>query len=546
MAELLFERAGEALVRLPIDRDRVRLGSGPENDIVLPVAAVAREQAVLELRRDGWFLTDASGRGTLVDGNLVEGEVPIGDGTVLGLGSEWTARFSAGTPSTPGETRQASVTGGDTVALRRTGAPRRILRIRWRSGGRDQVLRLGEQTISIGTDEGNSVVVEDDYASAFHARIARGQEGWVLEDLDSTNGTHIQGMKVREAEIGSPVTVLVGETELFIEEDRKDEDEDAPPHGIVTADPGLLEVLSQVDRVGNSDATVTVFGESGTGKELVARAIHDASPRWKNAYIPVNCAAISKELVESELFGHEKGAFTGAVVARKGAFEEADGGTLFLDEIGELALDLQAKLLRAIELKEIRRVGSSKTMIVDVRIVTATNRDLQAEVRAGNFREDLFYRLFVVPLTLPPLRRRKGDVTLLCDHFLRSRSLREAPPSLTDAAREKLEKHQWPGNVRELKNALERALLLHRGDQIDADDITFAEPISVAPEDGVIYAVGKTIEEITNEAIVIGLKANNGNRRMTAKALGMARSTLQVRIKELGIGAGSGEDDEPE
>ena len=235
---------------------------------------------------------------------------------------------------------------------------------------------------------------------------------------------------------------------------------------------------------------VTLLGESGTGKELVARALHECSLRAGQPFIPINCAALSPSVMESELFGHEKGAFTGADSRRKGAFEEAHGGTLFLDEVGELPLEVQAKLLRVLESGEVKPVGATRPFQVDVRVVAATHRDLRQWARQGKFREDLYYRLNVMPLVLPPLRNRRGDLRLLAEHFVRLHAPRGQTPKFTPAALARLQQHAWPGNIRELRNVVRRALLVRKGAKMDAGDITFEEAYSRAPEDTATRAPG--------------------------------------------------------
>jgi transcriptional regulator with GAF, ATPase, and Fis domain len=295
----------------------------------------------------------------------------------------------------------------------------------------------------------------------------------------------------------------------------------------------MLQLFELIDRVAPSGVAVTIFGETGTGKELVARAIHSRSQRRDRPFIPVNCAALAKDLIESELFGHEKGAFTGADRARTGAFEEASGGTLFLDEIGELPLELQAKLLRALESGEIKRVGSSKPIHVDVRIVAATHRDLLSMARKASFREDLYYRLCVFPLTLPPLRRRANDLLLLTDHFL----ARFAPPGSTvkvgAPARAKLAAHPFGGNIRELRNVVHRALLLRQGDTIGENDIVFDAPLTDDPappepgdNDEWLFLRGRTEAEAIEQIRKRAIRRHQGNKTQAATELGVARSTL--------------------
>ncbi|RMG19155.1 MAG: FHA domain-containing protein [Deltaproteobacteria bacterium] len=532
MAELLFHHGNDALLRLPIDSDRVRIGRGPENDVLIPDDQVSRDVLAIVYREGTWYAVDRTGEGVRVDASAPTPEHPLTDGARIHIGPDWWVTLHLGAPTAPGETRRASMGQTRARPLEQRPVP---LRLRYRVGGDVRTRRL-EGTISIGADPANALTLPDSYVSAFHARIYERDGQWWIEDQGSTNGTFVGGLQVRSAVLLPGAELRIGETEFLVEEEGAGEE---AVFGILTQDPQMRLVLDQVRRVAQSDATVTIFGESGTGKELFARAIHEASPRHRKPFIPVNCAAISKELIESELFGHVRGAFTGAASDRKGAFEEAEGGTIFLDEVGELPLDLQAKLLRVLESREIRRVGSSRPLSVDVRIVAATNRNLHKEVRAGRFRDDLFYRLFVVPLTLPPLRSRKGDIDLLIRHFLETRSPGRTPPKLSPEAHEKLLAHNWPGNVRELKNTIERAILLHRGDTIEAKDITFPLPPAATStggdEDDVIHALGKTMAEIEREAIRIHLRANKGNRRLTSETLGMARSTLQTRIKTYGL-----------
>ncbi len=534
MAELVFHRSGEPLLRLPIDRDRFQLGRGASNHLVLPDDDLLDEEAILELRPEGWWLIDASRRGTRLDAAIVATEAPLTDGAVLYLGARWTVTFRLGHPTSPGETRRHA---GQTIALRDAGAPARSISLCWESEDSEGRLLLETADVAgIGHDGDNEISISDKYVSSFHARVFHHRGAWRLSDLGSTNGTFVDEVRVGEAVLEPGMRIRVGEAVITVEDPLAATADSSPAcrHGIVTADKGLLAVLDQVERLGGTDATVTIFGESGTGKELVARAVHDSSDRATGPFIPVNCAAISKDLMESELFGHEKGAFTGAATARAGAFEEANEGTLFLDEVGELPLDVQAKLLRAIELKEVRRVGATRPSRVDVRIVAATNRDLHAEVRSGKFREDVFYRLYVIPLTLPPLRRREADVPLLAEHFIRTRSPGRSP-TLTDQAREKLMRHAWPGNVRELRNTIERAILFHTNGRILPRDIIFPSDQSTPKVEHLLDISGKTLAEIEREAIHMALGANDGNRRMTARILGIARSTLQKKIKELSI-----------
>jgi formate hydrogenlyase transcriptional activator len=319
------------------------------------------------------------------------------------------------------------------------------------------------------------------------------------------------------------------------------QDELREGHGfehIVGASPALQAMLRKVRQVAGVETTVLLTGETGTGKELVARAIHDGSPRSGRALIKVNCGAIPQGLVESELFGHEKGAFTGALQRRIGRFELADGGTLFMDEVGELPLDTQVKLLRVLQEQEFERVGSARVTKVDVRLVAATNRDLEREVAEGRFRADLFYRLNVFPIRIPPLRERADDLPLLVDHILAQlqRKLGKPLRSLGPASLEQVRRYPWPGNVRELQNVLERACVLARGPIVD-----LAEPLRASPAraaDAAADAPVATLGDSERAHIRRALVATSGRLHGPAGAaalLGINASTLRSRMQKLGI-----------
>jgi DNA-binding NtrC family response regulator len=301
---------------------------------------------------------------------------------------------------------------------------------------------------------------------------------------------------------------------------------------------GMQQIHEVIRKTAPTVGRVLVTGENGTGKELVARAIHRGSPRADAPFIKVNCAAIPQELIESELFGHEKGAFTGATKMRKGKFESAHHGTLFLDEIGDMSLGAQAKVLRALQEGEIERVGGNETIQVDVRVIAATNKDMQKEIAEGNFREDLFYRLNVIPIELPPLRERKPDIPKLATHFLKSACQLHGKRQLQieQQAVTLLMQHQWPGNVRELKNSIERLVILSDGD-IGADDVRAILP-SVKAVRG-HYQRGLSLKEMVasaeRELILQALDDNEGHVSRTAEALGLERSHLYKKMKTLGI-----------
>jgi DNA-binding NtrC family response regulator len=310
-------------------------------------------------------------------------------------------------------------------------------------------------------------------------------------------------------------------------------------HNIIGDSPQLQGIYDVVRRAAATRATVLILGESGTGKELIAQALHQESPRKDKPFVRVHCAALSESLLESELFGHEKGSFTGAVARKEGRFELADGGTLFLDEIGEISSSVQVKLLRVLQQREFERVGGTQTLKVDVRIVAATHRDLTAEVKAGRFREDLFYRLNVVSLTLPPLRERKSDIPALVSHFLEkySESYGKEVKGLAPGTLQALLAHDWPGNIRELENAIERAVVLAQSTELTADDLP---PVLRGPRplgSGSSSLIpGASMATIEREAILRTLEMVQGSTGRAAEILGISVRKIQYRLKEYSSG----------
>jgi DNA-binding NtrC family response regulator len=320
---------------------------------------------------------------------------------------------------------------------------------------------------------------------------------------------------------------------------------------LVGQSPAIRQIYAVVEKVANTPSTVLISGESGTGKELIARALHENSTRHAGPFIKINCAAIPKTLMESELFGYDKGAFTGAVGAKPGRFELAHGGTLFLDEIGEIPVEMQVKLLRVLQESEFERVGGIKTIKVDVRLVTATNRDLLEEIAAGNFREDLFYRLNVVPIQIPPLRERREDIPLLAEHFIAkfNERLKKQIVSISPEAVAELVGYNWPGNIRELENLMERTILFCEGPEIRVSDLppeivgAAPAPASAVAGEGeprpaagsLKEAVRAETERVERELIQRALDATGGNVTQAARKLKISRKSLQTKMKELGL-----------
>lgn len=322
------------------------------------------------------------------------------------------------------------------------------------------------------------------------------------------------------------------------------------PQNLIGHSDSMRRILDLIEKVADSDSTVLIFGETGTGKELVARAIHYRSNRMDKPLVPINCAAIPGDLLESELFGYEKGAFTGAHKTKAGRFELADGGTLFLDEIGEMSPQLQVKLLRVLQERSFERLGAVKSIQVDVRIVAATNRDLEASIRDGKFREDLYYRLSVIPIHIPPLRDRREDIPVLIEHFLENfnKQKKKEVEGITPRAMEALVQYSWPGNVRELENLVERLVVIKRAGTIDLDDLPekirgadFEDnlPRIFLPEDGI--QLDAAVHRLEKELIIQALKRTNGVKKEAARLLGMKRTTLIQKMKRGNIKFGERE-----
>ena len=392
--------------------------------------------------------------------------------------------------------------------------------------------------VRIGRDRRNAIILPHTTVSRHHTNLLRQGRKYLLMDR-SSNGTFVNGERVDKLLIDPGTQIYIGPFRLVLTEEEmplwtKPTEESPvnkavhPGTGLVGSSEEMAKLIQAIEKMAASNAMALIMGETGTGKELVARALHDLSDRAAAPFVAINCGAISPELVESELFGHEKGAFTGAGSQRKGTFEQADGGTLFLDEIGELSLGLQPKLLRVLESGEIRRVGAQNTITVDVRVVAATHRNLKAEAESGNFRSDLLYRLYVFPLLVPPLRARKEDVPELAEYFSGDRE------SFTGPAMKRLVDHDWPGNVRELKNVLERARILTGGGKIGPEDLIFLDesPLSgTTPTD----PLPETFEELERLYYSRALEKSDGSIRAAAKSLGIPKSTLYDRLKRYGL-----------
>jgi transcriptional regulator with PAS, ATPase and Fis domain len=409
----------------------------------------------------------------------------------------------------------------------------------------EQRIVIGDQPIVIGGAKGCDVLLKDDHVSRRHAEIQRTTDGIVLRDLGSRNGTFVERISVKEAVLRSGAQLRIGVTALAFETGDENgrlarlvrgavDDEDLksiPPQfaSVVGASPPLRRTCALLAKLASSDLTVTLIGETGTGKEVLARAVHACSPRAAMPFVVFDCGAVTPTLIESELFGHKKGAFTGAVAEHRGAFERAQGGTLFLDEIGELSLDLQPKLLRVLERRSLLPVGGNEEIKVDVRILAATNRDLESRVREGEFRDDLFFRLSMALIPVPPLRDRREDLAALVDSFLAEigKPLKVLPETLAI-----LERHDWPGNVRELKNVIAGAAVLANGSELEPKHLALFKPQRRARSTDAFPLAGQTLETIEQAAIEQTLKRYDGNKTKAARALGIAASTLYEKMRK--------------
>lgn len=409
--------------------------------------------------------------------------------------------------------------------------------------------QVERDVIRIGSKEDNDVRLADTTVSRYHAEIVRGREGTILRDLGSTNGTFVGPVRVREVYLAPDTRFRVGKTDIIFSP--ADEIIDVVPsendrfEGLVGRGIAMREVFGILERVAPTELTVLVTGETGTGKELVSRAIHNRSSRKGKALVVFDCGAAPETLVESELFGHERGAFTGAIAAREGLFEVADGGTIFIDEIGELPLELQPKLLRVLEQREVRRVGSTKVRSVDVRVVAATNRNLRDEVAAGRFREDLYYRLAVVEIRLPALRERREDLPLLTEHLLHRAEHNRGVKGLAPEVKSLFDAYHWPGNVRELANVVERAIPFSDGPIITLDALPealrAARPAAPRPTVTADPAISTLplkdakdalIEEFEKQYLIDLIERHDGNVSRAARTAGMDRKSITRLLKK--------------
>ncbi len=441
-----------------------------------------------------------------------------------------------------------------TVNLRRC----KLVVIRGAQRGMELVI-AGDQ-FRVGKAPENDLHLEDETVSRVHFEITRDAKGYLVRDMKSTNGTFLDGAEVKEAYLRAGSVIRAGASELkFTPFEERIEILPSEKEQLGTGDAMMVgrssamrEIFGLVEKIAPTDATVLIEGETGTGKDMIARTLHQLSPRHAAPFIVVDCGAVAGTLIESELFGHEKGAFTGAVAARQGAFELASGGTVFLDELGELSLDLQPKLLRVLEQRELRRVGGTKTMKVDLRVIAATRKDLRSEVEKGKFREDLYFRLNVVPITAPPLRDRREDIPLLIDHLLAKLAASAAGPvAISESTRAALMGHDWPGNVRELRNVIERALALGADPGMLVAPLGEGRASGASLRDGIDFEPGVSFRDTKEKWTELFerrylnwlIKRADGNISKAARDADMDRKYLHKLLRKYGITAAPDDDD---
>lgn len=541
MPELHVSKSGKFLFRIPIQNSPFRIGRSGANDLSLPDDEISRQHAEV-LTNDGEYRLKNVGSGGTVIGNRKIDSAALADGTRFSIGSwEFLFRVVGEADREAVRDRETCITriGNDPptkiIQFKPEGEKFRTLNPILTVTGPDKSSRrisFKGGSLVIGARADSDVVIADDTVSGRHCEFVKKGSHLILRDLGSTNGTWLKGAKISEVPLTDPAEITIGTTHVRLS--WEEQEESVKPSGedrlmnLVGASEPMRRLYTKIQRVAPTDLTVLIQGETGSGKELVARAIHDLSLRAPKPFVALNCGAISQNLIESELFGHERGAFTGAVGRHPGAFEQALGGTLFLDELGELPLNLQPKLLRVLENQTLRRVGGTEDLRVDVRVVAATHRNLREEVAKGTFREDLYFRLYVVPLAVPPLRERSEDIGLLSRHFV-SQSKGNRPVRLSEGAVQKLAQHAWPGNVRELKNVILRSMVFSEEDEISPEEIQLGEG-SLGVQAGAI-----NLMEVEKGKILEALEKTGGNKTKAAELLGIAKSTLFKKLKEYEI-----------
>ncbi|HET8933308.1 MAG TPA: sigma 54-interacting transcriptional regulator [Polyangiales bacterium] len=514
MEMLELYRAGELLARYALGARTLEIGRALSCDVAVEDPELADRHFLLLRRRGTVVAFDVSaGRRQRV----VEYPLPLDRAVPLGRNHELRRVERAAIGADVCEA------GTDVLSYPRIVASQLQVVIGRASEARR--VQLSELPVHFGRSQDIDVRLTDSAVSERHLRLEPCEAGLLARDLGSKNGTFVNGVRVHTALVTEGTSIRVGRTELHLVA-RSDDGGCATPPRMVAESSSMLEVLGEVRRVASLAWPVLIVGESGTGKEGIALALHERSARHGQPFVAVNAGGLTRELIESQLFGHERGAFTGAANRHRGVFEQAQGGTLFLDEIGELPLEQQARLLRVLESGEIRRVGSESAVRVDVRLVCATHRDLRVMVTDGTFRQDLFYRIARVVIQVPSLRVRPEDLRALVRRFLSEIGAELGPRELSREGLQRLLVHEWPGNVRELRNVLSAAAA------------TCSGCIEVGDVDRALARVGggSSVREVSSEMIRRALEESAGNQAAAARALGIPRSTLRDRMRLLDAG----------
>jgi len=522
----LLRDAKPILLRKVIEQ-RFRIGSHEDNEFCLADSDIPAFLCEIEHKGPKYTLKNLHPDGIRVNDEIIEESTRLAHKDVLRLGSFELQVLVSKEEGKLGQVKTKSLfeldDGASALSVHVVG---RSLAERW---------SIDSQGIVFGTQDTCDIIIDDPYVSGLHGRFYRQDNKFFVEDLQSRNGLRVDEHRVVHAEVKSGARIALGNTQLELVgcqwsvPDTAEASSDIVP--LIGATQCMRELRHMVQKVAAVDVPVLISGETGTGKEVVAQQIYNHSKRYEKPFIALNCSTLNPQLIASELFGHRKGAFTGADESKAGAFEVADGGTLFLDEIGELPLGLQAQLLRVLESGELRPVGATMSKRVDVRLMAATNRDLSKEVAKGRFREDLYHRLNVVELSCPPLRKRLGDLPLLVDYLLKQLCCGDALSVNKDFLRG-LAQRQWPGNIRELRNFLQQAIIFAEGSELSEADLSGYHSLQEKKQSVVKQY---TLAELEKNAILSELIARSGNKKETAAALGVSRSTIHRKIEEYQI-----------
>lgn len=543
MYELHVYRQNEKVLSLKLEKNLFLLGRGPKADIQFEDPSLSRPHCVLVKKDQKWFVEDQSKNGILgPGGEPIQGRERLEVGSRYCVGRLYS--FELSEPESNDDLKTIVLSRSPTKVMsadlksKKLKLGRAVLKGKLADGAPFEK-KVGPEGLSLGSHTMNDLIYPSEHLSRFHARIDLIQNDFVLTDLSSLNGTQINGVSILKARLNENTQIFIGPYEFQFE--IIEEDLELTPHqgerlgDLVSKNEKMKSVFSLVEALGPTLAPVFIHGETGTGKELVAHALHSLSTQEADRFVAINCAALPKDLVESELFGHEKGAFTGAHEMRRGAFELAHRGTLFLDEVADLDLSIQAKLLRALESQEIRRVGSTQAIPISIRFIAASHKNLAEEVAAGRFREDLYYRLHVVPIELPPLRERMDDLELLCTELLKRLRLQL---EFDASAYASLRRHSFPGNIRELRNILQRIAVeldmkairdnSRARKRVSSADVAFVHLKSE-------FAMLTRAQLMERRKIEAALVKYDGIQIKAAQSLKMPLSTLNDKIRKYGL-----------